>query len=265
MSSLAELPELVGFFSYSREDDADSYGALSALRSRVQGELRGQLGRTAKAFRLWQDKEAIPSGTLWETQIKNAVAQSAFFIPIITPTVVASPYCRFELDAFLAREAVLGRDDLVFPILYIDVPALEDSGRRQNDPVLSLIAKRQYVDWREFRYMGIDDPKFRRAVGRFCKDIRDALHKPWVSPQERIAQEKTAAQQRAENERKRQEAEAQRREEEARKRAAAVQERERVDQERRQRSTQVLAEPHGRVAQSHWYLQCNGKLSHLPG
>jgi len=39
---------------------------LSALRSRIQGELRGQLGRTAKTFRLWQDKEAIPSGTLWE-------------------------------------------------------------------------------------------------------------------------------------------------------------------------------------------------------
>jgi hypothetical protein len=62
MSSLADLPELIGFFSYSREDDADSQGALSALRGRIQGELRGQLGRTAKTFRLWQDKEAIPSG-----------------------------------------------------------------------------------------------------------------------------------------------------------------------------------------------------------
>ena len=99
MSSLAELSELVGFFSYSREDDADSHGALSALSSRIQGELRGQLGRTAKTFRLWQDKEAIPSGTLWESEIKNAVAQSAFFIPIITPTVVASPHCRFELNS----------------------------------------------------------------------------------------------------------------------------------------------------------------------
>ena len=35
MSSLADLPELVGFFSYSREDDADSQGALSALRYRI--------------------------------------------------------------------------------------------------------------------------------------------------------------------------------------------------------------------------------------
>ena len=109
MSSLADLPELVGFFSYSREDDSDSHGALSAPRSRMQGELRGLLGRTAKTFRLWQDKEAIPSGTLWETEIKNAVGQAVFFIPIITPTVIASRYCRFELESFLAREIDLGR------------------------------------------------------------------------------------------------------------------------------------------------------------
>src|ERR1700730_18481754 len=125
MSSLTDLPKLVGFFTYSREYEHDSHGALSALRTRIQGELRGQLGRTAKTFRLWQDKEAIPSGTLWETEIRNAVAHAVFFIPIITPTVVASPYCRFELESFLEREAALGRDDLVFPVLYIDVPALQ--------------------------------------------------------------------------------------------------------------------------------------------
>lgn len=34
-----------------------------------------------------------------ESEIKNAVAQSVFFIPIITPTVIARPYCRFEWRA----------------------------------------------------------------------------------------------------------------------------------------------------------------------
>lgn len=189
MSCLADLPELVGFFSYSREDDVDSHGALSLLRTRIQGELRGQLGRTAKTFRLWQDKEAIPSGTMWEMEIKNAVGQATFFIPIITPTVIASPYCRFELESFLAREAALGRDDLVFPILYIEVPAFEDAARRQNDPILSLIARRQYVDWSEFRYLDVNSTEVRRAVGRFCADIRNALNRPWVSPEQRKQQQ----------------------------------------------------------------------------
>ena len=42
MSSLADAPDLVGFFSYSREDDEDSGGKLSKLRERIQAELRVQ-------------------------------------------------------------------------------------------------------------------------------------------------------------------------------------------------------------------------------
>ena len=235
MSSLADLLELVGFFSYSREDDEDSHGALSALRTSIQGELRGQLGRTARSFRLWQDKEAIPSGTLWEGAIKNSIGQAVFFIPIITPTVVASPHCRFELEAFLAREAELGRDDLVFPILYIDVPALEDSVRRQNDPVLSLIAKRQYVDWRKLRHRDVRTTDASEAVERFCRHIRDALRRPWFSPEERKQQEEAAALTRAEAERQRRDAEVKRRGEEEARQRAAEQERQKREAEAQQR------------------------------
>ena len=62
MSSLAELPELVGFFSYSREDDDAFKGMLSALRDGIQRELSAQLGRSKRAFRLWQDQVAIAPG-----------------------------------------------------------------------------------------------------------------------------------------------------------------------------------------------------------
>src|SRR5205807_2174796 len=117
LSSLADLPELIGFFSYSRDDDTDSMGALSALRDRIQRELRGRLGRTKVNFRLWQDTAAIPHGALWEDEIKSAVGQSVFFIPIITPTSVRSPHCKLEFKLFLSREAELGRSDLIFPLL----------------------------------------------------------------------------------------------------------------------------------------------------
>src|SRR5271155_706898 len=122
MSSLAELPELVGFFSYARKDDEQTAGALSRLRASIQRELRLQLGRE---FRLWQDAAAIPEGALWEAEIRRAVAESVFFIPIVTPSSIASRHCKFEFDAFLERETALGRNNLIFPILYIRVPALE--------------------------------------------------------------------------------------------------------------------------------------------
>ncbi len=52
VSSLADLPDLVGFFSYSNSDDAHSDGALSVLRPGIRKELQLQLGRE---LRLWQD------------------------------------------------------------------------------------------------------------------------------------------------------------------------------------------------------------------
>ena len=235
---MTDLPELVGFFSYSREDDEDSHGALTALRERIQRELRGQLGRSMKTFRLWQDKEAIAPGTLWAAEIKAAIAQAVFFIPIITPTVVRSPYCKFELESFLAREAELGRSDLVFPILYIRVPELEDSARQQSDPVLSIIAKRQYLDWREFRHRDVHSTDVKEAVERFCAKICDALQREWLSPEERRAQEEAAALQRAETEKKAKEAAVKRREDEASQKAALAQARERADEERRRREAE---------------------------
>ena len=134
-----------------------------------------------KDFRLWQDKEAIAPGTLWESEIKAAVAQSVFFIPIITPTTVRSEYCRFEFDAFLAREQAYGRSDLIFPILYIRVPALEDSTLWQADPVLSIIARRQYVDWREFRHRDVYSTPVGEAIERLCSKIVEALSRPALS------------------------------------------------------------------------------------
>jgi TIR domain len=197
--------------------------------------LRGQLGRAKTTFRLWQDKEAIAPGTLWETEIKNAVAQSAFFIPIITPTVVKSSYCKFELETFLAREAALARNDLVFPILYIRVPALEDEARQKGDPVLSIIAERQYVDWREFRYRDINSPEIKEAIGRFCTTICDALSRPWLSPEERQQVEEAAARERVEQERGRAHAEAKRRAEEEERRRQQAEAKRRAEEEERRR------------------------------
>ena len=44
MASLAELTNLVGFFSYSREDDEDFMGQLSAIRAAIGRNLAALLG-----------------------------------------------------------------------------------------------------------------------------------------------------------------------------------------------------------------------------
>src|SRR5580704_4797737 len=182
MSSLLNLSELVGFFSYSRRDDEHSEGALSRLRARIYAELRLQLGRE---FRLWQDTAAIPDGALWEDEIKRGIAESAFFVPIVTPSAVASGHCRFEFESFLKREAALGRSNLIFPILYVGVPALESEQVWRQDELLTIIGTRQYIDWQKFRHRDVASAEVAEKVENFCTNISKALRQPWMSPEER--------------------------------------------------------------------------------
>jgi len=202
MPRLADLPQLVGFLSYSREDDEGSGGKLSRLRERIQEELRGQLGRVRGDFRLWQDKAAIPHGKLWENEIKSAIAESVFFIPIITPTAVRSQHCRSEFELFLAREAELGRNDLVFPIHYIRVPALEDERQWRQDDVLNTIGRRQYIDWLKLRHLDVDSTEVGVTIERFCSNISRALLQPWSPPGDRVQTQNAIEQRRAAGERR---------------------------------------------------------------
>ncbi len=234
MASLAQLPEIVGFFSYSREDDEGFKGSLSALRDAVARELGAQLGRTKRNFRLWQDQEAIAPGKDWEAEITKAVEQSVFFIPIVTPRAVGSDYCKLEFAKFVAREKALGRDDLVFPILYISVPALLDEAEWRDDPVLSVVAKRQYVDWRPFRHAAVGSPAFGQAIERFCGKIVETLREPWLSQDERRQME-AEARRRAEEERLRLEAEAKGRAEEVERARQEAEAKKRAEDERRRR------------------------------
>jgi hypothetical protein len=241
VSSLADLPEVVGFFSYSREDDADANGKLSDIRDAIRRELGSRLGRSDRTFRLFQDKEAIPLGAKWRDEISNAVSQAAFFIPIGTPRSFKSPQCEFEFQAFLERERELGRSDLIFAILYLPVPALKDEAKRSNNPVLSIIGERQYVEWDKLRHEAVASPEFAREISNFCGNIVQALEKPWLPAEERLRQEQILEKARREQERKQAEQEARQvkeaastaRKAEEKRRAAEATAARRADEERR--------------------------------
>ena len=247
MSTLADLTEIVGFFSYSRDDDEAFQGTLSALRDGIQRELAAQLGRSKRTFRLWQDQVAIAPGKFWESEIKKAVEESVFFIPIVTPRAVNSKYCKFEFESFLAREKALFRDDLVFPILYIPVAVLEDESKWRGDLVLSTIGARQYVDWRPLRHLDVQTTAVREKIEGFCRQIVKALNEPWTSPEERRMEEAKARQQAEEVQKaQRLEAEAKRRAEEEQYRKEAEEETRRRSEERRKQAESKALEVEAR-------------------
>lgn len=112
----------------------------------------------------------------------------------MTPRAINSDHCKFEFEGFLGRERELGRADLIFPILYVPVPALASEAQWRNHPVLSVIGKRQYVNWQTFRYADALTPAMREEIARFCNKIADALHRTWLAPEERKRQEEAQAQ-----------------------------------------------------------------------
>jgi formylglycine-generating enzyme required for sulfatase activity len=149
-----------------------------------------------------------------------------------------SQNCKFEFESFLRREAELGRDDLIFAILYIRVPALviEDQ-RRQND-VLKIIHARQFADWTKIRQRDVTSFDVGQKIEEFCQDIVEALRKPWMSPEERCRNEEAEARQRADEERRRQQEEAARLAKEERQRRVEA-EAERVEDERRRQDEEA--------------------------
>jgi parallel beta-helix repeat protein len=75
------------------------------------------------------------------------------------------------LNVFLKREDQLKRNDLVLPIYYIEV----DLKKAKRDPLLNVIFKHQYADWRELRFELATSPQFSRSLAQIATDIRDAI------------------------------------------------------------------------------------------
>jgi hypothetical protein len=238
MPSLADLPDLTGFFSYSRRDDEHSQGSLSRLRAQIYNELRLQLGFN---FKLWQDTEAIAEGTEWEGEIQRAISESVFFIPIVTPSSVASIHCRKEFEAFLDREEALGRKNLVFPLLYVRVPALEKEELWRQDPLLGIIGRRQYFDWQRFRHRSFSESASAEKIEQFCRSIVESLQQEWMSPEQRRAAEEAQARRIAEQ--------ARRDGEEKIRQQADAEARRRIERERR---AAAEAEAHLVAEQARW-------------
>lgn len=175
MTQQGERLKPIGFWSYARQDDEASDGRLSRLRAQLSSELQQMYGRDR--VQLWQDVAAIPPGTEWETAIDEAIAQSTFLIPLITPAFVESEYCCKEVAKFLAREAQINAaypelkgQRRIFPIVYIDAD--------QSDPfdpaTIACLSKLQFVDFRKLRED--DDPQqIRKALVRLSGEIARLL------------------------------------------------------------------------------------------
>jgi parallel beta-helix repeat protein len=162
------------FLTYVRFDDEHENGRLSDFCKRLGGEIQVQTG---EPFHIFQDRNDIAWGQQWRARIEKSLDAVTFLVAVITPGFFKRAECRKELERFLEREEKLGRGDLILPVYYVNTPALNDEAKRKSDPLMQVIASRQYADWRELRFEPWTSPQVGKTIAVMAQQIAVALER----------------------------------------------------------------------------------------
>jgi TIR domain len=162
-----------GFWSYTHRDDQLDRGRITRLSECIASAFEIVTGEPLKIF---VDKKSIEWGDAWRMRLDSALTGTTFLIPVITPNFLRSQECRRELITFTGHAASLGLEDLLLPIHYVNVPQLTQGAKDQPaDEVVELIARRQWVDWRELRLEDEDSPAYRQAVHKLALRLAEII------------------------------------------------------------------------------------------
>jgi hypothetical protein len=147
---------------------------LSQLRALVGKAISLQCGGEVT---LWQDTVTIDFGADWAANIEQAVSQTTFFIPIVTPNFLKSDYCFREFTAFRNRMIALGRSDLIFPVHYVRVDHM-----RAEDTVfgegLAELRRHQWTDFTPLFHAEPRSAEVRKWAGDLAASVLKALRRP---------------------------------------------------------------------------------------
>jgi hypothetical protein len=127
---------------------------------------------TGEKIDVFLDRDDIAWGEDWRNKIDEGLSSIAFFVPVLTPRYFMSSECRRELQFFAQRAKKLGIEELILPLLYVDVPSLNED--TPSDDLVALVKTFQYEDWRELRFSDVDSGEYRRGVARLAQRLVDA-------------------------------------------------------------------------------------------
>ncbi len=156
-----------GFWSYTHEDDMLDGGNILRLSRLIMEEYSLLSG---EPLNLFVDRNDITWGEEWRMRIDSSIAETVFFIPVITPRYFTRPECRRELLEFSAKARMLGTEELLLPILYIETRELSADSA---DEAAALVARTQYVDWRKNRLLEPQSREYRAAVNALAQRLLD--------------------------------------------------------------------------------------------
>lgn len=139
---------IVAFFSYARHDDGATNGLLSRIRRKLETEVRAFVGDDE--LEVFQDTDDIEPGDLWEKKLRDAIDESAFFIPVLTPYYFNRPSCRRELEAWLTNYRTPNLRKRILPMGFVPLTKKTGNGSPK-DSLRVELDKLQHVDLSRFR------------------------------------------------------------------------------------------------------------------
>ena len=164
------LPQ--AFLSYAHTDDEFLDNAITWLKEELEKAIRAVTGHP---FTIFQDKDGIAFGQHWPDRLEQALENSRFLIPILTPSYFTSEHCRKEAETFLKYEAAAGSRDRILPIYLIAAEVLEVTKLRTADKLAARLHQRQYGDWRSYALGLKANAEIKPKIVELARQIDEAV------------------------------------------------------------------------------------------
>jgi TIR domain-containing protein len=168
------------FWSYTHLDDEAESNRIVQLAH----DLKAQYGvLSGGELRLFLDKDELEWGDDLRAGIDKALADTTFFIPIVTPRYFQSDEGRRELIAFSEETKRLKVESLLLPIYYVDVPELSAHGE-PSDLAMRLVKEPKWEDWRSLALEDRSSSEYRKGVRRLAQRLADVVRELTEAPPE---------------------------------------------------------------------------------
>jgi hypothetical protein len=153
-------PRAVAFLSYVREVDAAG-GDVTRFRQALEFGVREH---GWDDFTIFHDIRDVDWGDDWRDRARSSMADVGILIPIISPGLLRSDPCRFEIQLFLDRkQPSAGPGSAILPVYFVTTPAFEDAGST-SDRLIAALRQPTYLEFRQLRIRPVNDQEYRAAI-----------------------------------------------------------------------------------------------------
>lgn len=140
------------FISYSHHDNETHGDWIHQFHDKLTADFRS---RSGKKLTIFLDRENLNTGNVLSDRLQSALSESAIVIPILSPTYLASAWCRREFLHFMQQAGdrlIVGNSSRIVPVQLMPYDRYQpeaDSDRREVAQITSFLTEKEilYADF----------------------------------------------------------------------------------------------------------------------